>query len=179
MDYSELLRHVDHTLLTPTATWDQVKTVCDEGLTCRTASVCIPPRYVKRAAAYVGNQLKICTVVGFPNGYSTPEVKVFETEDAIRGGADEIDMVINLEQWRDGAMYDRLGLDNLYTTILDVQVPSLTVPVKPGRNLAVIVEVAAMNNRHKKMGYNAALEFTKQINEHFDQAMSAQAQRDL
>ena len=76
-------------------------------------------------------------------------------------------------------MYDRLGLDNLYTTILDVQVPSLTVPVKPGRNLAVIVEVAAMNNRHKKMGYNAALEFTKQINEHFDQAMSAQAQRDL
>ena len=86
----------------------------------------------------------------------------------------EIDMVINLEQWKDGAMYDRLGLENLYTTILDVQVPSLTVPVKPGRNLAVIIEVAAMNNRHKKMGYNAALEFTKQINEHFDQAMSAQ-----
>ncbi|WP_186564588.1 HPr(Ser) kinase/phosphatase [Lawsonibacter celer] len=86
----------------------------------------------------------------------------------------EIDMVISLEQWKDGAMYDRLGLENLYTTILDVQVPSLTVPVKPGRNLAVIVEVAAMNNRHKKMGYNAALEFTKQINEHFDQAMSAQ-----
>lgn len=86
----------------------------------------------------------------------------------------EIDMVINLEQWKDGAMYDRLGLENLYTTILDVQVPSLTIPVKPGRNLAVIIEVAAMNNRHKKMGYNAALEFTKQINEHFDQAMSAQ-----
>ena len=86
----------------------------------------------------------------------------------------EIDMVINLEQWKDGTMYDRLGLENLYTTILDVQVPSLTVPVKPGRNLAVIIEVAAMNNRHKKMGYNAALEFTKQINEHFDQAMSAQ-----
>ena len=86
----------------------------------------------------------------------------------------DIDLVINLEQWKDGAMYDRLGLENLYTTILDVQVPSLTVPVKPGRNLAVIIEVAAMNNRHKKMGYNAALEFTKQINEHFDQAMSQQ-----
>ena len=86
----------------------------------------------------------------------------------------DIDMVINLEQWKDGAMYDRLGLESLYTTILDVQVPSLTIPVKPGRNLAVIIEVAAMNNRHKKMGYNAALEFTKQINEHFDQAMSAQ-----
>ena len=90
----------------------------------------------------------------------------------------EIDMVINLEQWKDGAMYDRLGLENLYTTILDVQVPALTVPVKPGRNLAVIVEVAAMNNRHKKMGYNAALEFTKQINQHFDQAMSTQLQQE-
>ena len=88
-----------------------------------------------------------------------------------------IDMVINLEQWKDGALYDRLGLEELYTTILDVQVPSLTVPVKPGRNLAVIVEVAAMNNRHKKMGYNAALEFTKQINKHFDQAMSAQLEQ--
>ena len=85
----------------------------------------------------------------------------------------EIDMVINLD-WKDGTMYDRLGLENLYTTILDIQVPSLTVPVRPGRNLAVIIEVAAMNNRHKKMGYNAAVEFTKQINEHFDQAMSAQ-----
>ena len=88
-----------------------------------------------------------------------------------------IDMVINLEQWKDGALYDRLGLEELYTTILDVQVPSLTVPVKPGRNLAVIVEVADMNNRHKKMGYNAALEFTKQINKHFDQAMSAQLEQ--
>ena len=90
----------------------------------------------------------------------------------------EIDMVINLEPWKDGTMYDRLGLENLYTTILDIQVPSLTVPVRPGRNLAVIIEVAAMNNRHKKMGYNAAVEFTKQINQHFDQAMSAQLQND-
>jgi len=86
--------------------------------------------------------------------------------------ASSIDLVVNLEQWKDGAVYDRLGLENLYTNILEVPVPSLTVPVKPGRNLAVIIEVAAMNNRHKKMGYNAALEFTKQINEHFDQAMS-------
>ena len=174
MDHKELLKRVDHTLLTPTATWDQVQKLCDEGLAFGTASVCIPPRYVSRAAGYVGQRLKLCTVVGFPNGYATPEVKVFETEDAIRNGADEIDMVINLEQWKDGAMYDRLGLENLYTTILDVQVPSLTVPVRPGRNLAVIIEVAAMNNRHKKMGYNAAVEFTKQINQHFDQAMSAQ-----
>ena len=74
-----------------------------------------------------------------------------------------IDMVINLEQWKDGALYDRLGLEELYTTILDVQVPSLTVPVKPGRNLAVIVEVAAMNNRHKKMGFNAAQELQERM----------------
>ncbi|MEG2420879.1 MAG: HPr(Ser) kinase/phosphatase [Oscillospiraceae bacterium] len=88
----------------------------------------------------------------------------------------DIDLVISLEQWKDGAFYDRLGADNLYTTILDVEVPALTVPVKPGRNLAIIIEVAAMNNRHKKMGYNAALEFTKQINEHFDQAMTSTAE---
>jgi len=94
---------------------------------------------------------------------------------AVKDDAD-IDMVINLEQWKEGAMYDRLGLENLYTSILDVQVPTLTVPVKPGRNLAVIVEVAAMNNRNKKMGYNAAMEFTRQINEHFDQAMSGQGE---
>ncbi len=83
-----------------------------------------------------------------------------------------IDLVINLEAWKDDATYDRLGAENLYTSILDVPVPTLTIPVKPGRNLAVIIEVAAMNNRNKKMGYNAALEFTKQINQHFDQALS-------
>ena len=96
MNDKEILSRVDHTLLTTTATWDQVQAICDEGMEFGTASVCIPPRYVKRAAAYVGNRLKICTVIGFPNGYNTPEVKVFETEDAIRNGADEIDMVINL-----------------------------------------------------------------------------------
>lgn len=96
MDRKEILSRVDHTLLAQDATWEQVKVICDQGLACQTASVCIPPRYVKRAADYVGNRLKICTVIGFPNGYSTPEVKVFETEDAIRNGADEIDMVINI-----------------------------------------------------------------------------------
>ena len=83
-------------LLTPTAAWDQIQKLCDEGLTFGTASICIPPRYVSRAAGYVGQRLKICTVVGFPNGYNTPEVKVFETEDSIRNGADEIDMVMDL-----------------------------------------------------------------------------------
>ena len=95
MNEREIMSRVDHTLLTPTATWEQVRTVCDEGRSLGVASVCIPPRYVKRANGYVGNSLKICTVIGFPNGYATPEVKVFEAEDAIRDGADEIDMVIN------------------------------------------------------------------------------------
>lgn len=96
MKDQEILGLVDHTLLATTATWEQVRAICDEGREFATASVCIPPRYVKRASDYMGNSLKICTVVGFPNGYSTPEVKVFETEDAIRNGADEIDMVIDL-----------------------------------------------------------------------------------
>jgi HPr kinase/phosphorylase len=90
----------------------------------------------------------------------------------------QIDLVVNLEAWRDDANYDRLGTDELFTTILDIKIPSLTVPVKPGRNLAIIVEVAAMNNRFKKMGYNAAQEFTRQINEHFDQVISAQNKDD-
>ena len=85
----------------------------------------------------------------------------------------DLNLVINLEQWKDGAMYDRLGLDNLFTSILDVKIPSVTIPVKPGRNLAVIIEVAAMNNRHKKMGYNAALEFSQQVDSHIDQQYAA------
>ena len=96
MNKQEIMRHVDHTILTTTATWEQVQKICDEGMKYNAASVCIPPRYVKKAAQYVGSKLKICTVIGFPNGYSMPEVKVFETEDAVRCGADEIDMVINL-----------------------------------------------------------------------------------
>ena len=102
MDIQELLHHVDHTMLDPLTTWEKVKTACDQAIAHNTATVCIPPRYVKRAAEYVGNRLKLCTVVGFPNGYSTPEVKVFETEDAIRNGADEIDMVVNLGLVKDG-----------------------------------------------------------------------------
>ncbi len=96
MDHASILKRVDHTLLVPTATWEQIKTVCDDAMRYETASACIPPRYVKKASAYVGTRLKLTTVVGFPNGYNTPEVKVFEAEDAIRNGADEVDMVINL-----------------------------------------------------------------------------------
>ena len=85
-----------------------------------------------------------------------------------------IDMVVNLEAWQDDVLYDRLGVENEFTTILGVKVPNLTIPVKPGRNLAVILEVAAMNNRQKKIAYNAALEFTEQINKHFDETMAAE-----
>lgn len=96
MDVKNILGHCDHTLLKQESTWAQIKEVCDDGLKYGCASVCIPASFVKQAADYVGNELKICTVIGFPNGYSTTAVKVFETEDAIRNGADEIDMVINI-----------------------------------------------------------------------------------
>lgn len=86
----------------------------------------------------------------------------------------QIDLVINLELWKEGAVYDRLGLEEQTTEILDVEVPTITIPVKPGRNLAVILEVAAMNNRHKKMGFNAALAFTEKLNKHFEQAEADQ-----
>ena len=106
-------------------------------------------------------------------GIGVVDVQQLFGMSAVREDQD-IDLVVSLEQWNDETMYDRLGLEELYTVILDVKVPSLTVPVKPGRNLAIIVEVAAMNNRHKKMGYNAAQAFTQQINEHFEQALSGQ-----
>ena len=96
MDVKEILNHCDHTLLKQESTWAQIKEICDDGRKYECASVCIPASYVRQAAEYVGNDLKICTVIGFPNGYSTTAVKVFETEDAIRNGADEIDMVINI-----------------------------------------------------------------------------------
>lgn len=96
MEISEILTKVDHTVLSQTAVWEEIKKCCDEGLQFHTASICIPPSYVKRAKEYVGDRLSICTVIGFPNGYSTTAVKVFETEDAVKNGADEIDMVINI-----------------------------------------------------------------------------------
>lgn len=101
MDTKEILSHCDHTLLKTTSTWEQIKAICDDGMKYKTASVCIPPSFVKRAKDYVGDSLKICTVIGFPNGYNTTAAKLFETQDAIRNGADEIDMVINLGDVKD------------------------------------------------------------------------------
>lgn len=92
----KILSVCDHTLLAQNATWEQIKAICDDGIKYSTASVCIPPVFVGRAKEYVGERLAICTVIGFPNGYNSTAVKVFETEDAIKAGADEIDMVINI-----------------------------------------------------------------------------------
>ncbi|MBR5540325.1 MAG: deoxyribose-phosphate aldolase [Clostridia bacterium] len=104
-----ILEKVDHTLLAPDATWEQIKMICDDGIQYGTASVCIPSSFVRQAKAYVGNRLPICTVIGFPNGYSTTAAKVFETEDAVQNGADEIDMVINIGWLRDRRYHDVLS----------------------------------------------------------------------
>ncbi len=102
MEIKEILSKCDHTLLAQTATWDEIKAICDDGIKYQTASVCIPPCYVKRASEYANGRVKICTVIGFPNGYNTTAVKEFETKDAIANGADEIDMVINIGQLKAG-----------------------------------------------------------------------------
>ena len=102
METATILSHVDHTLLKPEATWDQIKTLCDEAMEFGCATVCIPPSYVKRAAEYVQGNLKICTVIGFPNGYNTMAAKIFETKDAVENGASEIDMVINVGAIKSG-----------------------------------------------------------------------------
>lgn len=101
MDTKNILKTVDHTLLGQDATWADIKAVLDEAMEYETASACIPAAYVKRSADYVEGKLPICTVIGFPNGYSTAEVKVFETKDAIANGASEIDMVINIGDLKD------------------------------------------------------------------------------
>lgn len=96
MELNQILNKVDHTLLKQQATWEEIKTILDDGMKYNTASACIPASFVKRAKEYVKDKLAICTVIGFPNGYSTKETKVFETKNAIENGADEIDMVINI-----------------------------------------------------------------------------------
>ena len=101
MEKQNILKLVDHTLLAQGATWEEIRAILDDAMKYGTASACIPAAYVKRAADYVDGKLPICTVIGFPNGYSTTAVKVFETKDAIANGADEIDMVINIGMLKD------------------------------------------------------------------------------
>lgn len=102
MEAKEILKHVDHTLLTQTATWEEIRQICDDAITYGTASVCIPPSYVKQVKEYVQDKMAVCTVIGFPNGYMTTKTKEFETKDALANGADEIDMVINIGWAKDG-----------------------------------------------------------------------------
>ena len=101
MDKKKILSTVDHTLLSQTATWEDIKRICDEGMKYEVASICIPPSYIREAKNYVGDKLALCTVIGFPNGYMTKATKIYETMDAIANGADEIDMVINLGHVKD------------------------------------------------------------------------------
>jgi deoxyribose-phosphate aldolase len=111
MEINEILSKVDHTLLSPDATWEEIKAICDDGMKYKTASVCIPQSFVKRASEYVCGKVKICTVIGFPNGYSLKEVKCLEATLAIENGADEIDTVINIGDLKD-KKYDKI-LDEL------------------------------------------------------------------
>ena len=137
MDIKDILSKVDHTLLNPKATWEEIKNICDDGMKYSTASVCIPPSFVKRVKEYVGNRLKICTVIGFPNGYNTAEVKIFETENAIENGADEIDMVINL-----GDLMDK-NYDNILSEITKIK------SVCGERVLKVIIETCLLSEEQK------------------------------
>lgn len=102
MEISEILKKCDHTLLSPTATWEQIRAICDDGIRYHTASVCIPASFVEQAKKYAGDALPICTVIGFPNGYATTRAKCFMASDAVENGADEVDMVINLGLLKEG-----------------------------------------------------------------------------
>ncbi|MDO4748768.1 MAG: deoxyribose-phosphate aldolase [Eubacteriales bacterium] len=139
MELSNILSIVDHTLLSQTATWKEIKAICDDGIKYKTASVCLPPSYVKQAKEYVSDKLKICTVIGFPNGYSTKETKCFETENAVLNGADEIDMVINIG----------LLKDKQYDLVLD-EINAVKTSCN-GKLLKVIIETCLLTDEEKIM----------------------------
>lgn len=137
MTTEEILRKVDHTLLAQTATWEEIRGILDDAMKYHTASACIPPSYVKRAAEYVNGRLPICTVIGFPNGYSTTAAKVFETKDAVADGASEIDMVLNI-----GFLKDR-RYDEIEAEIRAVH------EACGGRILKVIIETCLLTDEEK------------------------------
>lgn len=137
MELNQLLHHVDHTLLTQTATWAEIQQICDDGLRYGCASVCIPPSYVKQAADYLQGRLPVCTVIGFPNGYHTTAVKCFEAEQAVLEGAEEIDMVINLG-WVKDQKWDAL-LDEIQAVKAACQ----------GKLLKVIIETCLLTEPEK------------------------------
>ena len=138
MQIKDILSKVDHTLLTQTATADEIKAICDDGIKYGCASVCIPPSYVSLAKNYVGDKIRICTVIGFPNGYNTTEVKCFEASDAVSKGADEIDMVINLGMLK----------DKRYAELLN-EIKAVKNACM-GRTLKVIIETCLLSDEEKK-----------------------------
>ena len=137
MELKEILGKCDHTLLSQSATWEQIKALCDDGIKYGTASVCIPASYVKRAKEYVGDKLCICTVIGFPNGYDTTAAKCFMAEDAVKNGADEVDMVINIGWVKDG----------LYDLVLD-EIKAIKSACH-GKLLKVIIETCLLSEDEK------------------------------
>lgn len=137
MELKDILSKCDHTLLAQTATWDEIKAICDDGMKYGCASVCIPASYVKQAAEYVAGKLPICTVIGFPNGYNTTAAKIFETKDAVENGASEIDMVIN-----NGMVKDRQW-DDIAHEIAGIKAACL------GRPLKVIIETCLLSDMEK------------------------------
>lgn len=137
MNKEEILTKVDHTLLKQQATWQDIKQICDDGIKYKVASICIPPSFVKQAKEYVKDNVKICTVIGFPNGYNTTVTKIFETVDAIKNGADEIDMVINIGDLKSGK----------YDDILD-EINSIK-EVCNGKVLKVIIETCLLTEDEK------------------------------
>ena len=137
MDIREIVSKCDHTQLSVTATWEDIKLLIDDGIKYGTASVCIPPCYVKEAKAYAGGRLAICTVIGFPNGYNTKAVKVFETAEAVKEGADEIDMVINIGDLK-AKRYDKI----------EDEIKAIKAACD-GRILKVIIETCLLTEEEK------------------------------
>ncbi len=137
MELSEILSKCDHTLLSQTATWAEIKAICDDGMKYHTASVCIPASYVRQAKEYVGDKLAICTVIGFPNGYDTTAAKCFMATDAVDNGADEVDMVINLGWVKDGR-YDAV----------EREISAIKKACK-GKLLKVIIETCLLTDEEK------------------------------
>ena len=133
----DILRRVDHTLLSQGATWEEIRAICDDGVKYGCASVCIPASYVCRAAEYVAGKIAICTVIGFPNGYSTTAAKCFEAQDAVKNGASEIDMVINIGWVKDG----------LYDQVLE-EIKAVKAACD-GRLLKVIIETCLLTDAEK------------------------------
>ena len=137
MELKDILAKCDHTLLLQPSTWAEIKAICDDGMKYETASVCIPASFVKQAKEYVGDKLAICTVIGFPNGYSTTAVKCFEASDAVDNGADEIDMVINIGWAKDGKWDE-----------ITAEIAAIKTACK-GRVLKVIIETCLLTDEEK------------------------------